>query len=292
MNTFSVYNYENPHQFLLDYLANKQKEDKSYSVRKWAKDMELKSHSLLVMLLQGKRKLRVQHCEFLAKSIVLNTNERAYLQTLIQYQNADGVEEKKHILTLLSDLHPGEGFRPKEINEFTVLSDWIHMGIMAMTELKDFKGTEEEIAVLLNGKVQLTEIRSALIRLMDLDLLYWSDEGKLVPTFNEITTKDDVSSAGAREYHKQVINLASKAIDEQSLEDREFQSFTMGVAKEKIPLAKEMIRKFRLKLTKALSGEGDNVYQTSIQFFQLTSNSKNNLEKGYVAQDSRINGEK
>lgn len=276
----------------MDFLASKQKEDSSYSVRKWARDMELKGHSLLVMLLQGKRKLRIQHCEFLSKNMNLNSNERSYLQTLIQYNNATGIEEKKHIASLLGDLHPGENFKSQDVAEFTAIADWIHMAIMAMTELKDFKGTEEQIAVLLGGKVKITEIRSALIRLMDLKLLVWNEEGKLVPTLTELSTKDDVSSAGAREYHKQVMGLGIKAIDEQALEDREFQSFTMAVAKEKIPLAKEMIRKFRFKLTKAVSGDGDNVYQTSIQFFQLTSDSKFNLENGYVAQGSLTNGEK
>ena len=88
------------------------------------------------------------------------------------------------------------------------------------------------------------------------------------------------------------MNLGIKAIDEQALEDREFQSFTMAVAKEKIPLAKEMIRKFRFKLTKAISGDGDNVYQTSIQFFQLTSNSKSFFENDHVAQGSLTNGDR
>jgi len=46
----------------------------------------------------------------------------------------------------------------------------------------------------------------------------------------------------------------------------------MAVPKEKVALAKDMIRKFRAKLCKAVSGDGDNAYQTNIQFFQLTKN--------------------
>jgi len=66
------------------------------------------------------------------------------------------------------------------------------------------------------------------------------------------------------------MDLAKEALTNQNIEDREFQSFTMAIDKQKIPLAKEMIRKFRAKLSKTVSGNGDYVYQTNIQFFQLT----------------------
>lgn len=270
MEAINVYNYQDPRQLLLDALAEMQKERPELSVRKWAREMELKSHSLLVMLLQGKRPLRVQHTTFLSKGLGLSTNEQMYFQTLVQYQNADTIEEKNLISTFLTDLHPGGEFKSRELDEFEVLSNWIHMTILAMTQLRDFKGTEEEVCKLLGGKVTINEVRAAMTRLMNLDLLAWTDDGLLKPTYNYVTTKDDVLSRGAREYHRQVMDLAKDALEEVPLEQREFQSFTMAVAKDKVSLAKSMIRQFRQKLHKAVSGKGDNVYQTNIQFFQLT----------------------
>ena len=126
-----------------------------------------------------------------------------------------------------------------------------------------------------------------MIRLMDLDLLKWSENGELIPTYNNITTKDDVKNEGAKEYHRQVLKLAQNAIEEQELNEREFQSFTMAIAKEKIPIAKDMIRRFRGRLSKAVSSNGDNVYQTSIQFFQLTKCPKSNFEENDVARDAQ-----
>ncbi len=78
MEAATVYNYQDPRLYLLDCLERKQKSDSNYSVRRWAKEMGLKSHSLLVMLLQGKRNLRVQHCEFLRKGLNLSKLEKAY----------------------------------------------------------------------------------------------------------------------------------------------------------------------------------------------------------------------
>ncbi len=274
MNLQSIYHYTNPRQYLLDYLSARQLNEKTFSVRKWAKEMELKSHSLLVMLLQGKRQLRIQHCHFLLRGLSFTLNESAYFEAIIQYQNAKTIEEKTFIAKLMNELNPGREVKTKEVLEFKIISGWVHMAIMAMTELKDFRGTETEIHRLLAGKLTLSEIRAALTRLLDMELLKWDEVSRLVPTFNQITTRDDIQNEGAKEYHRQVIALAANAIDKQKLEEREFQSFTMAIAKEKIPLAKEMIRRFRRKLSQAVSGEGDEVYQTSIQFFRLTENSK------------------
>lgn len=295
MKIVTIFNYEDPRLFLLDFLENRQKKDSKYSVRKWSKEMGLKSHSLLVMLLQGKRKIKTQHCEFLNKGLNFTKLEKDYFQTLIQYQNSKNHEEKKLISSFLNDMNPGHEFKSKEVSEFIAISNWIYMAILAMTELKNFKGTEDEIYSLLDGKVNKSEIRSAIVRLLDLELLKWNSQNKLVATYNQITTKDDVKNEGAKEYHRQVLDLAKDAIDEQSLNEYEFQSFTMAIPKEKISLAKEMIRKFRSKLSKAVSSNGDNVYQTSIQFFQLTKSPKNSyFEDKDVVRDTSNNkqGEK
>ena len=292
MATQSIYHYQDPQQFVLDSFNNLQKNDPSFSVRKWSKEMELKGHSLLVMLMQGKRNIRVQHSEFLAKGLSLSSEEKVYLSTLIQYKNAKTLEEKKHIALFLQELHPGQDFNSTEVSAFIAISDWVYMAILAMTELKDFKGSEEEIVTRLNGKISISEVRSALIRLLDLKLIKWREDGKLMATYNRVTTSDDVSNEGAKEYHRQVLDLAKLAIDEQDISEREFQSFSMAISQAKIPLAKEMIRKFRKKLSHAVSGDGDYVYQTNIQFFQLTKNPTHLSEVRSVAMDSTINQEK
>lgn len=288
----SIYQYSDPRQFLLDLLSEKQRDEPTYSVRRWAKDMGMKSHSLLVMLLQGKRPLRAQHCDFLQNGIELNTNELTYFQTLIHLQNAKTIQEQKTISTFLDEMHPGEYFQSKEVSEFLAISDWRCMALLAMTELKGFRGSEKEIYEHFDKKVPITKIRSILGHLLELKLIKRHADNTLKATYNRITTKNDISNEGAKEYHRQVIDLAKNAIDKQSPKDREFQSFALSVADDKIDLAKDMIRKFRSKLSKAVSGDGDQVYQTNIQFFQLTKNPEQSSEETSVAMDKTKKQEK
>ncbi len=250
----SVFSYDNPRQFLLDSLAERQAREPGFSVRALARDMELKSHALLVMLLQGKRPLRVKHAGFLAKGFGLSSQERLYLQALIQFDSAEDPEEQQLCRLWLSDLNPEHDFQIHETSEYAVISQWLHMVILAMTELRDFSPAADKIAKRLKGKVSVHEVRAALTRLFDLKLLQLRENGRVESSFQRVTTKDDVVNLAARQYHKEMSDLAKAAVDELPIE-----------------LAKEMIRKFRASVAKAVSSNpGDEIYQMNIQFFRLT----------------------
>ncbi len=272
MAQLDIYHYESPRQFLLDSLAEKQKSDPQFSIRAFARAMGLSSHTLLLMLIQGKRPLRVKHAGFLAKGLSLTSEERLYLQALIQMESAQNPEEKNLCKLWMSDLCPPARKGPtQEVNDLKIVSHWIHFAILTLTETEDFQGGEQEISDRFRGKVTIHEVRSALERLQSSGLLKRDEEGRLRATYQKITSADDVINYGVREHHKKVSDLAKKAIDEQAMDDREFQAFSVAMNKNKLPLAKEMIRKFRQQLTLAMkSDDADEVYQINLQLFQLT----------------------
>lgn len=269
----TIYTYESARQFLIDYLAEKQRTDSSFSIRKWAKEMGLKSHTLLLMLLQGKRPLRAKHTKFLTKGVKLGAEERLYLQALIQFENAGSEEEKRMCSIWLSDLHPSGQKRIREIAEFEAISHWVHTAILAMTETKTFSADPKSIAARLRGGlVSESDVRAAIDRLLDLKLLAKTEDGKLVATCEELTTKNDLINLGGRRYHAMTIDLARKAVEEVAVELREFQSFSLSVPHDRIGLAKDLIRKFKSQFARAMgdSGTGDEVYQMNMHFFPLT----------------------
>lgn len=269
-----IYSYESARQFLLDTLAHAQSSDPGHSVRKWARDMGLPSHTLLVMLLQGKRPLRVKHASFLAKGLKLSFQEKLYLQALIQFESAETAEEKQLCSLWLADLNPGRDFKTRELEEWETISHWIHGAILAMSTLADCPQTPKGIASRLKGAVTAAEVSAALERLARLELIERDAvTGRLRPTCNRLTSRNDFASEGVRRYHKGVMELAARALEQVPLEQREFQAFSFAVRADRVALAKEMIRKFRSQLVQAVGAdddEGDEVYQMNLQFFQLT----------------------
>ncbi len=267
-----AFNYTNPRQFLLDCLSARQETDPAFSVRAWAKELQIGSHTLLIMLLNGKRPLRLKHVPAFAQNLKLPSAERLYFQALIQYDSATTHEEKQLYSVWLSDLNPGREFRTREIDQFLVISHWTYTAIIMMTELKGFAGTGQEISRVLKGRISPAEAQAALQRLIDLGLIIRRPDGRLQATYDRVTTRDDIASEGARKYHRSAIEAALHAIDEVPLDRREFQSFTVAIRKDKVLLAKEMIRRFRSQFSSAVGaeGDGDDLYQMNINFFQLT----------------------
>lgn len=269
----NIYNYQNPRQFVLDRVNTLQKQDSSLSIRQLATKMGFKSHTLLVMLLQGKRPFRVKHGTSLAQGLGLSSQERLYLQALIQYDSAQDLEEKRLCQLWLSELHPERDVRTRQLDQFEVVSNWIHMAIISLSETYDFDPSPEAIARRLGNRASVNEVRAALERLKSLGLIVFDDKGRFKPNQNRITTPDDVRNAGVRRYHREVSALAQEAIERVPLECREFQAFSISIPHSKVSLAKELVRKFRSQFAKAIGLEpGHEVFQMNIQLFQLTEN--------------------
>lgn len=271
----SIYDYQSPRRYLLDILVSRQRKDPSFSVRKWAKEMGLTSNAHLVMLLQGKRSIRLQHAGFLAKGLAHSSQEQLYFQALIQFENAPTPEEKQLCSVWLSDLHPGRKVRIREVEEHQILANWTHSALLTLAELDCFDGTPQSAYLLLKKRVSVAEISSCLERLLDLGFLERTSSGRVRPMQSGTSSKDDVPNSAVRRHLAQTLLLAGKALEEDAVEEREFRATSFVVRRDKIELAKKLIRNFQSKLIKALGPDENGTqnceaYQLNIQFFQLT----------------------
>jgi uncharacterized protein (TIGR02147 family) len=270
MNTLSVFQYQSGRTYLKDAIAEKKRLEADFSIRKFCKGSNFGSHAHLVMILNGRRRMTLKQVPALATGLGLTTQERIYLQTLIQLDNANSDEEKDLCKLFLNDLNPRREYRIAEIEHYHAIADWIHMAILTLAKIEGARITAEAIYPLIGEKVSIPKIREAIERLLELGLLKEETDGRLAPAFSSVKTKDDISNKGAREYHRQVGRLAVDAIEDQSPAIREFQSFALTLPSGKIDLAKEMIRKFRHQLVQILENEpGAEVYQCNLQFFKL-----------------------
>lgn len=288
MTDLSVFQYQSARDYLKDAISERKRHSPDFSIRKFCKLSNFGSHSHLVMILNGSRRVTLKQVPALAAGLNLTSEERVYFQTLIQLDNATSEEEKNLCKLWLNDLNPRREYRILEVEQYHMIADWIHMAVLTLAKIEGASITPENVFQLVHGKVPLPKIREAIERLLDLGLLK-EEGGKLKPSFQSVKTKDDVSSKGAREYHKQVSRLAAEAVEEQPPEIREFQSFALTVPQGKIPFVKNLIRKFRHQLVQIMEAEpGHEVYQCNLHFFKLVE-SPSNLSK--VTSDDKITGE-
>jgi uncharacterized protein (TIGR02147 family) len=272
-----VYNYSDPRHYLRDSFEAKRRQNPLFSVRSWAQQMGMKGHSSLVFFLNGQRAIRPHHIPQLLKGLRLSADEEKFWSALVHLQNARTEEEKTIHLDQLRLLHPAQDFSVLEIEKFRLVADWLHMAILEMTRLADFKGDPLWIQSRLAFPVDLHKIQEAINRLLNLGLLK-NENGRLVKTNERLTTPKDRPSDCVREHHKQVLQNGFLAIDQQDVSERFFNSCAMTIDASKLSEAKELIRRFREDLSKLMEkNPGDETYQLSIQFFKLTE--KKNEEK-------------
>ena len=266
----SIFDYQDPRRFLLDWLVARQSTEPGYSVRRWAREMDL-SHALLLMLLQGKRGLKLKHVPVLARGMALSSDEKTYLQALVELVNSRSLEEESLAREWLRELNPSAQFRTREIDEFEVISSWLHFAILALCNVEGFSGDSAFFEKRLKSKATLAEIRSAVSRLESLGLLARLPDGRIFATQSDVTTKNDRGSEAVKKYHSEISRLAADAVLDPDVLEREFQSFALSVHRDQIPMVKEMIRKFRAQLVDAVGGRrGTDVYNVNLQFFRLT----------------------
>lgn len=284
----SVFQYQSARTYLKDQVTLQKKTDPSFSVRRFARHSEVGSHALLVMLLNGKRRMTLKQAPAFAKAFQMSSLEHMYFKMLIQLDNATSEEERDLCKLWLNDLNPSPEHKMVEVEHFHLISNWVHMAIITLAKIPGVQLTADSIHGLLGQKVSLPECRQALERLIELELLIQKD-GQWIPAQTWVRTKDDVANRGAREYHKQVGQLGIQAIEGQSVDEREFQGFALTVPKDKIHLAKEMIRKFRHQLVTTLEAEpGEQVYQCNIQFFRLTEHPQTLKTKSAVNEGADV----
>lgn len=274
-----VYSYTDSRQYLGDYYDRIKKEHPLFSLRAWARQMGFKGHTSLSFLLSGQRPIRPIHVGKIVKGLKLKNDEESYFRNLVHFESAETAEKKDFYRIQMELLHPGKDFIFLETERFRLVADWFHMAILEMTRLKGFQGTAEWIARKLFFAVPVDKVSEALIRLKNLKLLK-DDNGTLVKTNERLTTPRDRASESIREHHKQVLKNAMLAIDEQSVDERFFNSFALTTDISTLPEAKELIRKFREDLSKLMEkNPGDSTYQVSFQLFRLTKSEHHSAEK-------------
>lgn len=268
--TPEIYAYSEPHIYLRDVLAHKQKINPLFSIRAWAKQMGFQGHTSLIFFLKGQRPIRPEHVEKINRGLRLEGDQEKYLRLLIQARSVRSEKDKQDYEAQLKMLAPSRTETLLDIEKFKLVADWLHMAILEMTKLKDFKSDSAWISERLKFPVPEHRVAEALNRLQQLKLLHWS-AGKLVKTNDRLTTPKDRASESIREHHRQVLTNAIQAIETQNISERVYNACTMTIDVNKLEDAKKLILKFRDDMTKLLEkNEGDETYQFSLQLFKLT----------------------
>lgn len=212
----------------------------------------------LSLILAGKRNVSRKLATKVLHSLVVKKNEiQAILRLFPDETNIEissQAEEKR--FSKLGDDH------------YQIIADWYHYAILSLLKVENFNSSPDWIAGRLG--ISESEASEALQRLIRVGLIKQSSDGTLVRSYPEHTTTHDVPNMALRESYGQYLDLIREAVNAVDIKDRDFSNLTMAIDTAKLPVAKELIRKFRRDLGTLLeAGPAKDVYEMDIFLYPL-----------------------
>lgn len=261
---YSTYN-----DLLVEQLELRKQLNPSYSLRAFSRDLGI-SPSTLSSVLKRKRGISVAVAEKIATKLKLSKEQKDWFCASVGSVHSRSFKERKRFDEIIfRSKSASQNFSEIQLEFFKVISVWHHFAILELTYLKDFQNNLSWISKRLG--ISKNEVKEAIKRMKDLKLLE-EKNGKLKDVFKFLATPSDTPSSSLKRFNSQLLNLANKALLEQSVDNREIASNIIAINKDNIPEIKEEIREFRRKLEFKVSKDNNknSVYCLSTQFFELT----------------------
>jgi uncharacterized protein (TIGR02147 family) len=251
-------------ELLQDELISRCRKNPSYSLRAFAKSLNIGSSSLS-KLLHKKRNL--------SKSMLMKLANRLELDpsSLTNYaHNLRGSKKEPTGKEILA-----EDYREILSDSFQLISDWYPLAILELSRCKGFKTNPRWIAKRLG--LTLNQVNIAVQRLRRVGLLEISNNGKWIPCVEGTTSIYNESTDIARRRHqRQILERAILALENVPVERRDQTAMLMAVNSKRMKVAKERIKKFRRSLCAFMENGGprDEVYYLSVSLFPVTTTLK------------------
>lgn len=264
--------YASTREFLLDFLRERQQRNNRFSLRSWSRQLGYKNPSLLCDVLAGRRRIPTELLNRVVCQADLNAKAEAHLWSLHQVESAQkttapapGQKAERR----LAKASPNR----LSLEQFRVIADWQHLAILEFFLLADFTIEAKSIAQRLFKRLPQSAIELALERLRRVGLLRNDEHGKLVRSkqADKIFIGQKISSEAIRTHHQQFLELASEALKEQCVGERDFSGSTVAIKKRDLERIKAKIYQLHRFINdcSATAGDGEVVYRLNVHLFRL-----------------------
>ncbi len=264
-----IYEFKNYREYLRAELVDTIKRNPNYSLRAFAKKLGL-APSTLSEVLKGKKNISREMSFKLSKSLRMDSNETEYFELLVDLETLVSEDRRMETLDRINRLRPSGAVKDLSVDLFKLISDWYHLPILEMTQLRDFKFSPPNISKALG--ITAIEAEAALERLIRLELLELSESGKYKKTSESLSISSQVSSKALQNFHKQMLEKAITSLSEQSTKEKIVGSETFAFDAKRLPDANEIIESFYKKMVRLADQceKSKDIYHLTVQFFRLT----------------------
>ena len=235
----------------------------AFSVRALARKVGL-SPAMTSRVLSGKRNVSLKLARQITEALMLDPQERSEILSLFPEKKIPRSDRPTDQVDPL--------YLQLNADHFRMISEWHYFAILSLMKTRDFSSSSTWIGERLG--LSVPQVEQALERLIRLELVERTEDGRLKRSPSRFRTTDDVVNLSVRKALFEGLDLARSALETESLERRDFTSLTLAFPSARMNEAKEMIRKFQddfdERFESGSADETDEVYRLSVGLYPLT----------------------
>ena len=276
MKEVVVFEYDNYRVYLRDLYGFYKKTKPQFSYRYFSQKAGFRSPNFLKLVIEGKRNLSPESIERFTSALKLNKKETEFFRILVHLNQARTIGEKKLYAEQLMRSRSFRYIHPLRQDQYRYYAEWYNIPIRELTILPEFSENPGWIARSLLPPISPQQAQKALDLLLQLGLLVRDESGRLVQADAFISTGDEVTSTSVANYHREMIQKGSEALDRFPGPDRDISSVTMALSEKGFQEIKSLIQKFRKELLAIANQDRhpEGVYQVNFQLFPLAKRAK------------------
>jgi uncharacterized protein (TIGR02147 family) len=270
----SVFEFLDYRAFLRAYYAAEKARRPAFSHRFFSRLAGLRSPNFLKLVMDGERNLGADTVPKFVTAMGLTGEAALFFADLVTFTQAQSLAEKNRAFERIAASRRFRTARRIDGQLFTYLSHWYYPAIRELTARADFQESPKWIANELGNQISPADAERALALLLSLGLVVRDETtGKVVRGEPTLTTEHEVQSLAAKNYHRQMLERASEAIEWVKPHQRDLAALTVCVSAETAAVVKERIHRFREEITELCDADqnGKAVYQLNVQWFPLSA---------------------
>lgn len=255
---------------LLNILDERIRSNPSYSMRSFARDLNV-APSTLSEILKKKKGLSVKKASEIVKALRLPDWQASHFVNLVAVKHSRSKKEKAEAKASLEAQKDKIIVEKLKSDTMKALTSTLDLAILECVHLKKFDNTHAWIAKKL--KVTLKEVKEAVERLIEVKLLEISADGEWRDLSPFFSSSDGISSDSIKAFNIDILKTMEKRIINEPVEDRIMKSVVFSLEEEHMKEARnildEAIAKI-LNLSSKSDEKKDHIVCYSSQLFYLT----------------------
>ncbi len=268
-----IASYRDYRAYLRDLIVFLKATRRGFSYRSFSRAAGYSSPNFLKQVADGKRNLSPESIARFARGLGLDDHEHNVFETLVLLNQARTDDERNRYYARLRSVVRLDGVGRIESDQYELYTHWYTLVIRELVAMDEFVEDVARVARRLMPRIRPPQAQKALALLERLGLVVRDDDGELKVAHRKLSTGPRVRSLAIRNFHRRMLELASKSLDAIPSPERDVTSLTVPMSDAQYERARKLLARVRTEILELSEEPADGpveIHQIMFALFPVT----------------------